>query len=469
MKRIIIFICFALTVSALQAQQNTNEEMRRHIRRAETALRTSNLDDALAEYKMAQALAPQYPGLYKAIGGVYEQMGGTADLDEAIAYYKRYLELAPNAEDSRAIQDKIYDLEYLHGKSEVHDKFLDDLSGTWVAMDNLTIENQGTGNISYHADFVFKIVEIQKTGKYRVTIRKEGSRYYSESIIDKTVNIVPQKDASFNFTLADVQTYKPKQSNYSWARFGAGLLGNLTDSPLLTDAANIAIDAAQESDLPNSTQTAYVFALKYRNGKLEGLVNVIQKFANPDQQRTLEEGVYEINFVKQEEAVNIVKRKIEDDKKNIENEPDIISNYAYDKWGNKLSNKEIKNKLANVNPQLLQSYKNAKTQEAVWGGIGWTGYAASMTGMLLLALHTPDRDGKRTVEGINEPLAWWLFGGGIGGLVLGATISTSGISKKHKIIDEYNNQVRSEVKSKYTSELRFGLTSSGGIGLVLTF
>ena len=365
MKKVFLLLVFCSCTALLFSQQDNVEEMRRHIRRAQTAYNANEFEDALKEYKTAQTLAPQYPELYKAIGDVYEKLGGTSNLNEAVVNYKYYLELAPNAEDSRTIQDKIYDLEYLHEKSAKQDEILDDLSGIWVAVNNLQMapKKKKTDENSFFSDFVFEISEIQKTGKYRVTILPENSRYYTESIIDKTVNIVPQKDASFNFTIADAQSHTPNQGSYSVLRF----LGSLTGTSQITDAVNTAVDVAQANDLPSNTQTAYMFALKYKEGKLEGLVNILQKFNDPNQQKTLENGLHEITFVKSKKKDKGIEFT-DEMRRNLENEPDYLytkksgSDFAYiivfiDKWGNKLSFQEATNKLKNIDPQWKKRIK----------------------------------------------------------------------------------------------------------------
>jgi len=361
------------------AQQNNVEEMRRYIRRAQTAYNANEFEDALKEYKTAQTLAPQYPELYKAIGDVYEKLGGTANLNEAVVNYKYYLELAPNAEDSRAIHDRIYDLEYLYEKSAKQDEILDDLSGIWVAINNLQIapKKKKTDEDLFFADFVFEISEIQKTGKYRVTILPENSRYYTESIIDKTVNIVPQKDASFNFTIADAQSHTPDQGTYEILKF----IGNLSGQSWVTDATNVAVDVAQANDLPSNTQTAYIFALKYNEGKLEGLVNIVQKFNNPNQQKTLENGLHEITFVKSKDTDKGIEFT-DEMQKNLEIQPDYLytnenSTEFRDKWGNKLPDKEVFKKLENIDPKWKKKIKGGPSEKGM-GSLGATLIGATL-------------------------------------------------------------------------------------------
>ena len=370
MKKSIFFIWILLLPLFMQAQTlSTTNEVKRHLTRAQTAFSVGEYQDALEEYQKAQKLIPDYPDLYKAIGEVYEKLGGTSNLNEAVANYKYYLVLAPNAEDTRAIQDKIYSLEYLHEKSAKQDAIFDDLSGVWVAVNNLQIapKKKKSDDGLFFADFVFEISEIQKTGKYRVTILPENNRYYTESIIDKTVNIVPQKDASFNFTIADAQSHTPNQGTYSVLKF----LGNLSGQDWMSDAANVAVDVTQANDLPTNTQTAYMFALKYNEGKLEGLVNILQKFSDPNQQKTLENGLHEITFVKSKKTDKGIEFT-DEMQKNLENQPDYLyiiphgiftDNVFSDKWGNKLSEKEVTKKLKNIDPQWKK-----KVKWSIWKG-----------------------------------------------------------------------------------------------------
>jgi len=493
MKKIIIFSYFIVAVCVLQAQQDNREEMRRYIRRAQTAYNAGEFNDALKEYKTALQLAPQYPELYKAIGDVYEKLGGTANIIEAATYYKRYLELSPNAEDRRTIQDKIYDLEYFQEKSEDQDRFLDDLSGIWVAVDNLEITNKDkkVGTISWHTNFIFEISEIKKTGKYRVTIMKEGCDYYTESIIDKTVDIVPQKDKSFNFTIADAQAHTPNQGGYSALRFVARVAGAATGMDWVTDAATTAVDVAQANDLPSNTQIAYIFGLQYKDGKLEGLVNIIQKFANPNKQRTSRNDVYEITFVKSKKNDGHIEFS-NGMTKAIENKPDIISlekaTYKQDKWGNKLSDNEIKSKLANVNSQLSESFQAAKKQRKTGNILLTAGLLTTAASIPFLIIGNQEhlysgdsyeyyedgqlRRGTEYYYDTNSTLitaGLVMLGTGVVTTIVSFPIKSSGSKKSLDIINEYNNQISQQKKDKPVSELRFGATSSGGIGFTLTF
>jgi tetratricopeptide (TPR) repeat protein len=451
-------------VAQIYAQQNDGEELRRHIRYAQTAYNSGKYQNALAEYQTALELAPNYPELYKAIGDVYEKLAATADLKAAIEHYKRYVEFAPDAPDVRQIRDKIYDLEYLLNEQEKQDRILDDLSGEWVAMDNITITKlEKDSSIRFNSDFVFQIDEIQKSGKYRVTMKPEGSRYYSADLIEKTVHIVPKENA-FTFTFADATVHTPNSAGYGVGRLLGRALGSAMGSDWIGDLTDIAMSAAQENDLPSSTQTAYTFALRYEEGKLVGMVNVVGKFADPTRQQTTGNEIYEITFVKKDDGFRELLVAT------IEGKPDVISDLKAaslitngstkfkDKWGKKLSQKEIAGKLYSLDPQLGKAYNKAKNTETV---------------MMITA-----------IASIPPLLAgeWlWLSGGelkttgrtmclsSLAVAIVSFSIGIPASSKKIRLINQYNEQILQQHKNKPTTELRFGITSSGGGGLTFNF
>lgn len=452
---LVTFICIAgINVSNAQ-QPNNAEEVRKHIIKAQTAYKDGDYNDALDEYKMALKLAPSYNELYKAIGDVYEKLGTTADITSAIEYFKRYLEFSPDASDVRTVQDKIYSLEYQAKKSGIKDKIMDDINGVWVATDNIEILNKNakTGAISWMANFIFQFTEIQKTGTYRVTMLEQGSRYYSENLIEKTVNIVPAKDNSFTFTFADAKPYMPNQGTYSGMRLLGNVLGQAVGSSLVSDLTNVVTDAVQSVDLPSNTQTAYTFALKYDNGKLVGLVNIVEKFSDPNRQQTTGNELYEIIFVKRDE--NFFETDFHDA---IESAPDIIrqnasGKYRMDKWGNNLSKKDIGNIIYSNNPELGKRYiKRVKTNR-IKRGILFTGLAVSCTGLLLF-----------TNENTGVAGQYMAFGG-----IHVSIVSLCCLKKTSKIVREYNNQLGTDRKDRTSAELNFGVTSLGGIGFTLKF
>ncbi|MDR1340638.1 MAG: hypothetical protein LBK58_11400 [Prevotellaceae bacterium] len=468
-KSVICLATFAWLAGTVHtyAQQNDGEELRRHIRYAQTAYNRGEYQNALREYKEALKLAPAYSELYKATGEVHEKLATAADLKAAIVHYKRYLELAPDAADARQIKDKIYDLEYLEIEQVKQDRILDDLSGEWVAMDNISISKiEKDGNIQFFSDFIFQIAEIQKTGKYRITMKPEGSRYYSANLIEKTVNIVPAKDNSFTFIFADATVHTPKSGGYNAGRLLGSMLGSALNASWIGDMTDIAVSAAQESDLPSNTQTAYTFALKYEEGKLIGLINVVGKFADATRQQTIGNELFEITFVKRDDKFR------ETLVSTFEAQPDVISDLKAssvtksstkfkDKWGNRLSKKEIADKLYSLDPQLGKEYYKTHSMETAAMVTSIVSFSTSLSGVLVWGLSGENQQLKSTGR--------IMTFGSLAVAIASVSIGIPASSKKIRLIKQYNEQILQQHKNKPTAEFRFGITPSGGVGLTFNF
>lgn len=86
------------------------EEARKYYVRSEVMNREGNFLKSLAECQKALKIAPLSPELYKGLALNYAKLGR---LKAAIANMNIYLELFPDASDSRAARDLIYQWEYL--------------------------------------------------------------------------------------------------------------------------------------------------------------------------------------------------------------------------------------------------------------------------------------------------------------------------------------------------------------------
>ncbi|MDR0618552.1 MAG: tetratricopeptide repeat protein [Bacteroidales bacterium] len=468
---IIILICAGSGI--LYAQQNNTEEMRRHIRYAQTAYSAGEFNDALKEYKTAQTFAPNYPELHKAIAEVYEKLGGSINLTEAINSYRNYLKLAPNAKDSREILDKIYTLEYLHKKAEEQDKILSDITGRWVAINNIQIINVDdvTGNILWSTDYVFDIAEVIQSGKhtgvYRITIQSAGCRLYSESIIEKTVTVTVTKDNFLNFTFADAQVYTPNPAKYDSYRIFGNILSAATNKSWIGDLTNSAVNAYQAVDLPSNTQTAYNFTLNYDEGRLVGMVNILQKFADPNTQKTTQNKLEEITFVKRDENFYDKLKNVSDNKPDIltERAGVVMNNYYLDRHGKKVSNKDVYTKMQAVDIDLAEQYKKVVKKESTCFVVSMIGSCTLGGGIGLLIPAVMDTETDNT-----NLLGIGVLASLSGGLILGVAmpICIRATKKRQMLVSQYNNQLIQN-RNKPTAELRFGFTPSGNMGLTLNF
>ena len=140
MKKTFYILWLLVLPLCIQAQTSSvQDEVRRHIIRAQTAYEIGEYRRALEEYRNAQRLVPNFPDLHKAMGGVYEKLGSNDDLRMAIESYEQYLRLAPNSPDKIAIGDRIIKLRFRLEIEEERTQILDDFSGVWISDSKVSI------------------------------------------------------------------------------------------------------------------------------------------------------------------------------------------------------------------------------------------------------------------------------------------------------------------------------------------
>ncbi|MEI6154123.1 MAG: PDZ domain-containing protein, partial [Deltaproteobacteria bacterium] len=109
--------------------QSSADEARKHLVRGmaaiETAKTEADLAAAASEFRKATELAPTMSAAWYNLGSVQAKMG---QLKDAIASYRRYVILAPKADDARLVSDEIIKLEY---RLERVNK-LAELTGVWL-------------------------------------------------------------------------------------------------------------------------------------------------------------------------------------------------------------------------------------------------------------------------------------------------------------------------------------------------
>lgn len=93
--------------------QSNSEEARKHLVRGMAAIEMSKSEDGLAaaaaEFAKAIKIEPNMASAWYNLGSVQSKMGQPKD---AIESYRRYLILAPKADDARLVNDEIIKLEY---------------------------------------------------------------------------------------------------------------------------------------------------------------------------------------------------------------------------------------------------------------------------------------------------------------------------------------------------------------------
>ena len=445
MKKKLSLVWVLLLPLFMQAQTaSVGDEVKRLLTRAKTAYNMGEYQDALAEYQKAQRLVPDYPDLYKVIAEVYEKLGGDDDLNAAIKSYNQYLKLSPNAEDKNAIVEKMAALEYLHEKQVKQTKILDDLSGIWVSdlnkemkhpnanksesmmsvMQSVSKQKKDKKTKEERPFLISRISEIGKTGKFRIELLEECG-FYSESIIQKVVNINPDKKNNITFTFADAQTHNTS-TKYTLLRLGTQMagLGNLGEG-----LANMAITAAEANDLPSNTKTAYQFDLQYANGELTGYCTIVQQQDKNNSSKQTYNDIFEITLAKNDDyysQINFGKRSKTDDMKvKMQENPDLFKQWQH---GRRISNTGI----------VLTSF-----------GVG-----CALGGIFV------------DVYGDSYILGPVMFSVGAGCALVGTPLIIGGIKQQKRAVNEHNSRLDNK---RNATSLNFGITPSGGIGLVYNF
>ncbi|MBN2419865.1 MAG: tetratricopeptide repeat protein [Deltaproteobacteria bacterium] len=108
------FKALASKYRELSIKPEMSEEQRKYIVQANTLTKMKDYEGAIEIYLEAIKIDPvSYPGAYSNLGLLSAQL---KLYDEAISYMEKYLMLAPDAEDARGAQDKIYEWEILMKK-----------------------------------------------------------------------------------------------------------------------------------------------------------------------------------------------------------------------------------------------------------------------------------------------------------------------------------------------------------------
>jgi len=130
-------IAFCLGIGHADAQ-NISDDAMRHFDRGQAAVEmaksTTDYEDAIKEFEKAARLAPDWPDVYYNLGLIQEKVGKD---DDAIRNLTKYLELSPNASDSREVKKFVAKMEYKKEKAKAeYDKKIDFI-GTWDVSSHL--------------------------------------------------------------------------------------------------------------------------------------------------------------------------------------------------------------------------------------------------------------------------------------------------------------------------------------------
>jgi tetratricopeptide (TPR) repeat protein len=180
--RILLTALFVIGWTASALAQDRAEDARKYLIRGMAAVEAAKSDDELAdaaeEFRKATEIAPQMADAWYSLGSVQAKMGKPK---EAIASYKRYLAVAPQAQDAGRVKDEIIKLEYFSEKKE---KF-ESRAGQWIDGDGnlFTASTEGgkllikgeparsRSNIEYNDYMIFNFGGLGHVGREKLTLR----------------------------------------------------------------------------------------------------------------------------------------------------------------------------------------------------------------------------------------------------------------------------------------------------------
>lgn len=126
-------IAFCLGIGMADAQ-NISDEAMRHFDRGQAAVEMAksptDYEDAIKEFEKAAILAPDWPDVYYNLGFIQEKVNRD---DDAIRNLTKYLDLSPNASDTREVKKFIAKIEYKMEKAKAEYNKIKDLLGAWDA------------------------------------------------------------------------------------------------------------------------------------------------------------------------------------------------------------------------------------------------------------------------------------------------------------------------------------------------
>lgn len=220
-RSVIVSVVFALMAGSAfgAAAEDARKHMVRGMAAIEMAKSEEELANAAVEFKRATELAPNMAEAWYNLGAVQVKLG---QLKEAMASYKRYLALAPDASDARRVEDEIIKLDYRLEKTEqfkARGGLWIDTGGSFyqVTTDKGKLQVQGTrmrsrSDIDYSDFMMFNFGGLGNLGYEQITIRLDakGSKLSgiwevpSGKIFPTDACVVPAEKAEVEGEMDDV-------------------------------------------------------------------------------------------------------------------------------------------------------------------------------------------------------------------------------------------------------------------------
>jgi len=269
MKKIALLILATVLSTIIYAQESTNDQVIRHLKRAETAYEMQYYQDAIREYEAVIKLQPDYADAYYNLALICEQMQDDQYLQQAIAHYRTYIALVPAEKD--AITKKIYELE-LRAEIKMGEKErFESIIGTWKT----TTYDRKTGR----PDCIIEITPFED--KLRLKLLP-SSKIYSTSFTNIVATAVLYKEQktqkeSVLFTYTDDKNYVPNPAKWDALAIAGSIAGGAIGGiggDVVTGTTQVGASAGSSADKGKNTRRLYDYKIsEIGTDTLKGLLH----------------------------------------------------------------------------------------------------------------------------------------------------------------------------------------------------
>ncbi|GHV58270.1 hypothetical protein FACS1894182_09760 [Bacteroidia bacterium] len=449
MKKSIYFIPFIFLSFSVYAQEIDLDKL---YNQAQVATEIGYLDDAIEKYRQILHLSPQFARSYLELGNVYIKKGqDVPSLENAILNFKKYLTIAPNAENAGEVKANLDKLEYVLEKAYQKENAREFLQGRWASTD-------GQNDKYKRSLFILDIKEFDN--KIRIDI-EPSSLVYSEDFVAKTIYIDDPNADEYVIMFTNDNTYLPSQAEHNLNRMAINNVSNQIGGGIgygIAALGNYLIDKKQEKDIQKKTLTVYEFKIKVipdEKQELKCVGRLYIREITPTKEQTVLDSVFVSGFYK-------VPREFTNTKP-LAYSLSYWQIREYDKNTNK--GNEVSDKILSKHPdtKISSLYKSGKRQRDIsyWTlMIGSVGFGGGLGG--LIALSHP----KNEQEQNQKKIATSVMIVGAGVCTVSIPLLVSGNKKIKKAVSLYNESL--ETERAFLSAVKVGFTGNG-IGLAFTF
>ncbi|MDR0542287.1 MAG: tetratricopeptide repeat protein [Dysgonamonadaceae bacterium] len=465
MKKIIYFILFMVLSFSIYAQEMDLDKL---YNQAQIATEMGYLEDAIEKYRQILRLSPQFAKGYLELGNVYIKKGqDVPSLENAILNFKKYLNIAPNAENREEVKASLDKLEYVLEKAYQKENARAFLQGRWASTD-------GQNDKYKRSLFILDIKEFDN--KIRIDI-EPSSLVYSEDFIAKTVYIDDPNADEYVIMFTNDNTYTPSQAGYNLNRQTINNFSNQIGGGIgygIAGLGNYLIDKKQEKDVQKKTLTVYEFKIKAipdEKQELKCVGRLYIREITPTKEQTVLDSVFISSFHKvRSEYTNPIAFVNTSD--GIQTASSAFSSALGSLTDNSSSSKsanisKVADKMLSTHPDKRISglYSSGKNLKTIGNATAITGGCLMGIGILIMGASTGEDMEYDQREKLRE-VSLWPMVGGLGLTLVSWPIYSVGKSKIKKAVSLYNESLDKERAN--LSEIKVGFTGNG-IGLAFTF